>query len=87
MREASSGVGSLTACGHLAAAAACLSRHFTAVARGPLPSTGWQDGNNLSGPLPPSWSTLPSLQTLFVRPGNERLCMPVGVDFPFRWDA
>lgn len=44
-----------------------------------------QDGNNLSGPVPPNWATHPSLQSVFVRPGNPLLCQPPGVDFGFRW--
>ncbi|KAI7838603.1 hypothetical protein COHA_007611 [Chlorella ohadii] len=34
----------------------------------------FQDGNNLSGPVPPNWATAPaSLQSVFVQPGNPLL--------------
>lgn len=43
-----------------------------------------QDGNNFSGPVPPSWSSLSTLQAVFVRPGNELLCKQPSSTFPFR---
>ncbi|EFN54023.1 hypothetical protein CHLNCDRAFT_136066 [Chlorella variabilis] len=43
----------------------------------------WLDGNNFSGPVPPSWSSLSTLQAVFVRPGNELLlCDARGMDCP-----
>lgn len=43
-----------------------------------------QDGNNLSGPVPATWASHPGLESVYVAPGNEGLCLPSGVDFPFR---
>ena len=43
-----------------------------------------QDGNNLTGPVPPSWASHPALEYVYVQPGNPGLCLPEGVDFPFR---
>ena len=32
------------------------------------------DGNNLTGTIPPSWTSLPALQRVDVQPGNAGLC-------------
>lgn len=52
----------------------------------PCSSLSLQDGNDLRGPIPPSWATLSGVQSVFVQPSNLQLCLPPGVEFPFRWD-
>lgn len=50
-----------------------------------VPCPSCQDGNNLSGPIPPNWASAPAnLEWVFVQPGNPLLCVPAQVNFPFR---
>lgn len=43
----------------------------------------WIDGNDLSGTIPAEWASFPSLEQLYVRPGNLKLCgpLPPGITF------
>ncbi len=48
-----------------------------AVVKTLLPPCRYLDGNDLNGTIPASWASLPSVEHIYVKPGNPRLCGPI----------